>query len=96
VITGVASGSGYVADPHTACGLHAAAAATSGAPTVVLATAHPAKFPDAMEKVTGVRPGLPQRLSRLMLEPERYEVLPNDQAAVEAFVARRSRATGGQ
>ena len=96
VIRGVASASAYLADPHTACGLHAAAVArASNAPMVVLSTAHPAKFPDAMERITGTRPGLPARLSRLMTDPERFDVLPAEQAAVEAYVARRSRAVAG-
>ncbi len=68
---------GYVLDPHTACGVAAleAAAPQSAVPGIVLSTAHPAKFPDAMEKITGVRPGLPPRLSTLLSDPERYEVL---------------------
>ena len=81
--------SGYTADPHTACGLVAAwqQERAGNAPTVVLSTASPAKFPDAIEKITGVRPTLPPRLSRLMTDPERRKVLPNDLAAVQEFVA---------
>jgi threonine synthase len=86
--------SGYVADPHTACGIVAALQGAGGASgaTVVLATAHPAKFPDAMQAITGVRPQLPQRLTRLMSDPERFDTLPNDAAAVEAYVTARARA----
>ena len=86
--------SGYVADPHTACGLVAAErtrASRRGA-TVVLSTAHPAKFPDAMQQITGQRPALPQRLAGLMTAPERFDVLPNDASAVEAYVQARARA----
>jgi threonine synthase len=57
-----------------------------------LATAHPAKFPDAMEAITGVRPGLPDRLSRLLSDPERTTLIPNDLAAVERFVEANARA----
>ena len=61
-------------------------------PMVALATAHPAKFPDAVEAATGVRPALPPRLADLQTRPERCDVLPNDLAAVER---RASAATAG-
>jgi threonine synthase len=91
----VADRSGYVMDPHTACG-HVAAAEAAGrrsdVPVVILATAHPAKFPDAMEAITGIRPALPQRLASLMTDPECTEIVPNDLAAVERYVESKSRA----
>ncbi len=79
---------GYVVDPHTACALVAAEKTRgSGAgPLVVLATAHPAKFPDAMEAFTGQRPALPARLSPLMTQEERVSHLPNDLATLEQFI----------
>ena len=80
--------SGYLLDPHTACGVVAAEKAGGGAaPRIVLATAHPAKFPDALQAITGERPALPPRLASLMHDPERITSLPNDLAAVERFVA---------
>jgi threonine synthase len=80
--------SGYPADPHTAIGVAAASANLPGhgVPTIVMATAHPAKFPDAIERVTSLRPALPPRLADLFDRPERFTVLPNDLAAVEAQV----------
>ena len=71
---------GRLLDPHTAVGLGAARElrADPSIPMVCLATAHPAKFPDAVESATGVRPPLPPALARLMELPERYETLPND------------------
>jgi threonine synthase len=80
--------SGYLADPHSAIGIAAARAhkPAHGMPTVAMATAHPAKFPDAMEQAIGIRPALPPRLADLMERPERFTVLPNDIAAVEANV----------
>jgi threonine synthase len=54
---------------------------------ITLATAHPAKFPDAVEKATGVRPGLPEHVADLFERNERIVNLPNDLQAVEAFVA---------
>jgi threonine synthase len=80
--------SGYLLDPHSACGVVAAEKAGPGAaPRIVLATAHPAKFPDALQAITGERPALPRRLASLMSDPERISSLPNDLAAVERFVA---------
>ena len=64
-------------------------------PHIALATAHPAKFPDAIEAITGERPGLPPRLASLMTDPERITVLPNDLKDVERFVEERARARQG-
>jgi threonine synthase len=81
--------SGYLADPHTAIGTAAARARAPEDPTIpvnVAATAHPAKFPDAVERATGLRPPLPPRLADLYERPERYAVLPPELGAVEARV----------
>jgi threonine synthase len=51
-----------------------------------MATAHPAKFPEVIERVTGIHPPLPPRLADLYDRPEQFSVLPNDLAAVEAKV----------
>lgn len=87
---------GYVADPHTAVGLRAARTLGLGAerPVVCLATAHPAKFPDAVERATGSRPALPAGHAQLLELEERYEVLPNDPAAVASLI--RNRVLGEQ
>lgn len=78
---------GYLADPHTAIGVAAARAHPAGAvPMVAMATAHPAKFPDAMEQATCVRPPLPSRLGDLYERPEKFTRLPNDLAAIQAQV----------
>ncbi len=77
---------GYVLDPHTACGVVAANRIGGTGNLVVLATAHPAKFPDAIESITGNRPALPARLSNLMTQPERFDTVANDLAAIEAYV----------
>ena len=78
--------SGEVVCPHTAVGLHVAEGHLGATPMVTLATAHPAKFPDAVEEATGHRPELPPRLSHLMEGEERMTRLPNDLAAVESHV----------
>ena len=79
---------GQVIDPHTAIGLAAARGASldPGVPVVTLATAHPAKFPDAVERATGIRPSLPARLGGLMDRQERYDTLPATAEAIKAFV----------
>jgi len=89
--------SGYLLDPHTACGVITAQRPRMIAPTphVVLATASPAKFPDAIEAIAGERPTLPPRLAALMTDRERMTVLPNDLAAVQRFVAERAHAGNG-
>ena len=79
--------SGYLADPHTAIGIAAGRAwAEPGVPMVAMATAHPAKFPDAMEQATGIRPPLPPRLADLYERDEKFTVVPADLAAIEAQV----------
>ena len=85
--------SGYMLDPHTAVAVAVAADLDLGAaPVITLATAHPAKFPAAVKAATGIEPPLPAWLSDLYKRPERYDVLANDQGAVEAFIRARSRA----
>jgi threonine synthase len=86
---------GYLLDPHTAVGVRAARsllAEEPGTPVVALSTAHPAKFPEAVERATGMRPKLPAHLANLLDRKERFTVLPNDQAAVETFMRERARA----
>lgn len=89
---------GYVLDPHSAVGTRAGRALLkthSEVPVVALSTAHPAKFPDAVERATGVRPALPPHMADLMERKESFTVLPNDQAAVERFIRERARAVKG-
>ncbi len=81
---------GYLVDPHTAVGVGAggqARAAGLTGPLVVLGTAHPAKFPDAVEQATGFRPELPRRLTDLYEREERYTVLPADLDTVMGHIA---------
>lgn len=77
-----------IIDPHTAIALHAARKSDmpSDIPVVTLATAHPAKFRDAVERATGVRPHLPQRIATLFDREERFEILPGDYETVRDFV----------
>ncbi|WP_130730055.1 threonine synthase [Komagataeibacter xylinus] len=74
----------YLADPHTAIGIAAGRAFREpGIPMVAMSTAHPAKFPDAMAKATGIRPALPDSLADLYDRPERYTVVPADLGVIE-------------
>jgi threonine synthase len=84
----------YCVDPHTAVALAVAEKETRdpSAPMVVLSTAHPAKFPDAVAAACGVTPALPDWLSDLPKKTERITVLPADQGQVEKFVSNASRA----
>jgi threonine synthase len=78
---------GQVIDPHTAIGLGAAREVGIDVPVVTLATAHPAKFRDAVERATGVRPALPARVGDLFEREERYEILPATMEAVAGYIA---------
>ena len=77
---------GVLIDPHTATGTAAARALASERPVITLSTAHPAKFPDAVERATGVRPALPAHLSDLFERRERTSRLANDLDQVQSFV----------
>jgi len=84
---------GELVDPHTAVGLHVARGrAGPDAAMVSLSTAHPAKFPDAVERATGHRPRLPERLAHIMEAEERFSVLPASLDAVEEFISARAQA----
>ena len=85
--------SGYLLDPHSAVGVGVARGLPRGAtPLVTLATAHPAKFPDAVSEASGVEPALPAWLADLYQRPERVTIMANDQSQLEDFIAARSRA----
>ncbi|MCQ8240906.1 threonine synthase [Rhizosaccharibacter radicis] len=83
----VHAATGYLADPHTAIGIAAGrAGALPGVPTVAMATAHPAKFPDAIEAATGLRPPLPPRLDDLYEREERFRTVANRLSEVQGAV----------
>ena len=87
---------GELLDPHTAIALHAARASgiDPAIPVVTLATAHPAKFPGAVERATGQRPPLPTRVGDLFEREERCAALPGDYAAVAEYVAKHATPKG--
>ncbi|GEP01263.1 threonine synthase [Methylobacterium haplocladii] len=98
-IAGTYRKTGMVLDPHSAIGVRAGRRLLQkdpATPVVALATAHPAKFPDAVSQATGAgRPALPPHLADLLDRPELIANLPNDQAAVERYIRERARITAG-
>jgi len=89
------AGSGILIDPHTAVGVAAARAEIAkedgSEPMIALACAHPAKFPDAVERATGMRPPVPAILGNLLERRERITVLPKDFGTLSRFVRERAR-----
>ena len=80
---------GEVLCPHSAVGVHVAAGFQSATPMITLATAHPAKFPDAVQAAMGVRPPLPERMADLYTRPERLTRVPNDLGALQDLIRER-------
>ena len=89
-ITRTLAETGELLCPHSAVGVHVAEGhLRPGVPMVTLATAHPAKFPDAVEAATGIRPPLPKRMADLYQRPERVTEVPNDLTAIETLIRER-------
>ena len=88
---------GIIVDPHTAVGLAAAQReqAREKGPTVVLSTAHPAKFPDAVKRATGREPEVPAALQRCLEGRERFEIMPNSATAIASYIDARVPRSGG-
>jgi len=88
---------GYIPDPHTAVGLHAACQCRGdhSVPMICLATAHPAKFPEAIRSAIGDAPELPETLRARLDAPEHYDVLDADHAQIADYIAARVRDTAG-
>lgn len=92
-IAGTLRDTGYLLDPHTAIGAHVAREFDEpGVPMVVLGTAHPAKFPVAVEAASGIHPDLPDMLKPMMSAPERQTILPADLAELEKHIEANARA----
>ena len=82
---------GYLLDPHTAVGVHVSKRFEKpNAPMITLATAHPAKFPDAVKSASGIDPALPSWLSDLMVREERFDKLQPDLDVIETYIARNA------
>ena len=81
---------GEVLCPHSAVGVKVAEEHLGTIPMITLATAHPAKFPDAVYSAMGQRPALPPRMADLFGRPERVTRAPDDLAALEALIRERT------
>ena len=81
--------SGEILCPHSAVGVKVAADHLGVTPMITLATAHPAKFPDAVEAATGIRPQLPAHMADLYDRPERVSEVANDLGQLESFIRER-------
>jgi threonine synthase len=83
---------GYVLDPHTAVGVRAAKELTDGdVPVVCLATAHPAKFGDAVKQAIGTGPDMPASLAGIENREKRCEIIDADTATIKRYLASHSR-----
>lgn len=92
-IRSVQENCGYLLDPHTAIGVHVGRKLASGkSPMIVLGTAHPAKFPQAVEDASGIVPALPNWLGDLMSREERFVSLPSDLKMIEDHISKLTRA----
>ncbi len=80
---------GEILCPHGAVGVKVAEEHLGAAPMITLATAHPAKFPDAVERAMGARPALPPRMADLFDRPERQTRVPNDLDALQTLIRER-------
>ncbi|NOZ67370.1 MAG: threonine synthase [Alphaproteobacteria bacterium] len=87
-IKAVFAQTGQLIDPHTAVGVRAAELKNTdpATPMITLSTAHPAKFPDAVEKVTGQHPALPAHMADLFERPEKYDLLDHDLGALKSYI----------
>ena len=82
---------GYLLDPHTAVGVRAALdSGINDATPVCLATAHPAKFSEAVQKATGIAPPYPPALAGITKLPTRCELLEADMSAIKAFIEEKA------
>ena len=88
-ITRLRETTGELLCPHSAVGVKVAEEHLDREPMITLATAHPAKFPDAVEKATGHRPPLPSRMADLYERPERLSQVANDLQALQTLIRKR-------
>ena len=90
IINEIYKNHGILTDPHTAVGIGAAKKISLKGNTVVLATAHPSKFSDVVEKATGVKPELPENLQNILVEKENYDKLPKDLTRIKNYILERA------
>ena len=88
-ITATLAATGELLCPHSAVGVKVANDHLGTAPMITLATAHPAKFPDAVKSATGIHPALPPRMADLFDRPERVTRVTNDLGAIQSLIRER-------
>ncbi|MDX1738816.1 MAG: threonine synthase, partial [Alphaproteobacteria bacterium] len=93
-INAIHQSTGELVDPHTAVGIIAGwtQRLNPTSPLICMGTAHPAKFPDAVQAATGIRPELPARLADLFEREERFTILDNSVQAIQAEIKKSNRA----
>ena len=75
-------------DPHTAVGIGAANKLLKNETNIILSTAHPCKFPEAVEEATGKYPELPPEIINVIDKEEKFKILPNDPETIKKFIRR--------
>ena len=80
---------GMLVDPHTAVGIGVAKKISLEGNTMVLATAHPSKFSEAVMEATGIKPELPENLKNTLIKKEKYDKLPKDLEKVKKYILER-------
>ena len=89
VINDVYKNQGMLIDPHTAVAIGAVNKISLEGNIVVLATAHPSKFPDVVMEGTSIKPELPENLKNILVEKEKYEKLPKDLKKIQNYILKR-------
>ena len=89
VIEKVYKNQGMLIDPHTAVAIGAANKTSLQGNTIILATAHPSKFPDVVMKETNIKPELPENFKNILVENERYDKLPKDLKRIQDYIFKR-------
>ena len=75
-----------VLDPHSAIGFGALRKVSIDGNNVILATAHPCKFPEAIDKSIGIKPSLPEELKHVMNEKENYDIIANNLSKTKQYI----------
>ena len=88
-ISEVYKSQGILVDPHTAVAIGAAKKLNLKGSIIILATAHPSKFPDAVIKSTNIKPELPSNYQNLLIKKEKYEKLPKDFKKIKNYILKR-------
>ena len=78
-------------DPHTAIGIGVLDKLSNDGVNVILSTAHPSKFPEAVKQVTGKNPELPPEIKKTIEEKEKFDILPNDLNLIKKFIKEKAK-----